>query len=111
CDANDVFDLEHSKTIVLWGKNPYVSSPHILPVLRHARARGARLVLVDPAYHRTAELCQLTLQPAPGADAALAFAVARWLFDQGRIHADAPEFCEGFADYERLVRSRTFEEW
>src|SRR5437879_1534286 len=57
CDANDFFDLENARTIVLWGKNVHASAPHLLPVLRAARERGVRLFLVDPVWHRTANLC------------------------------------------------------
>lgn len=111
CDSNDLMDLEHARTIVLWGKNPYVSSPHILPLLRHAKARGAKLVLVDPAHHRTAELCQLVIQPAPGGDAALAFGVARWLLDADALDPRAKDYCEGWGEYETLLRSRSVDEW
>jgi anaerobic selenocysteine-containing dehydrogenase len=63
-DSNDVFDLLNSKTIVLWGKNPHVSNVHVLPVLKQARERGARIVLIDPVRHRGADLAQLYVQLA-----------------------------------------------
>ena len=53
-ESNDLFDLRNSRTIVLWGKNPYVSSVHLLPVLREAKARGTRLIQIDPVHHRGA---------------------------------------------------------
>jgi anaerobic selenocysteine-containing dehydrogenase len=111
CDANDVFDLANARTIVLWGKNPYVSSPHLVPLLREWRARGARLVLVDPARQRSAELCDLVLQPAPGADVAIALGVLRDLLDEGGVDPAARDYCEGFEPLVALARSRTIEEW
>ena len=39
---SDLFDLLHSRHIVLWGKNPVVSSVHLVPVLKQAREGGAR---------------------------------------------------------------------
>ena len=36
-DSHDLFDLLNSKTIILWGKNPYISQVHLLPVLREAQ--------------------------------------------------------------------------
>ena len=36
-DSHDLFDLLNSRTIVLWGKNPFVSNLHLLPVLREAK--------------------------------------------------------------------------
>jgi anaerobic selenocysteine-containing dehydrogenase len=82
-DANDLFDLENARHILLWGKNVHVSSPHTIPVLNAARARGAELVLIDPVHHRAAELCRAFVQPRPGGDLALALAVARVLFERG----------------------------
>ena len=41
CDSHDLFDLRHSRTIVLWGKNVFVSSVHLIPLLQEARKRGA----------------------------------------------------------------------
>ena len=70
-DSHDLFDLLNSKTIVLWGKNPYVSNVHLLPVLRTCRERGVRLVQIDPVHHRGSELCDFSLQPRPGGDIAL----------------------------------------
>jgi anaerobic selenocysteine-containing dehydrogenase len=111
CDANDLWDLEHSRTIVLWGKNPFTSSPHLIPLLRRARERGARLVLVDPVRHRTAELCDLVLQPAPGADAHVALGVARDLLDRGGVREDAASFADGADAFFALARSRTVDDW
>src|SRR5262249_36550077 len=57
-DSHDLFDLLNSRNILLWGKNVFVSSPHLIPVLRQARERGARLMLIDPVHHKTAGLCE-----------------------------------------------------
>lgn len=77
-DSHDMFDLQSSRTILIWGKNVHASSVHLLPLLREARAQGARLIGVDPVRTRMAEMCELFVQPRPGADFALAMGVARW---------------------------------
>jgi anaerobic selenocysteine-containing dehydrogenase len=60
-------------TILLWGCNPSASAPHAhkhwLP------ESGAKVVVVDPVRHATAAAADLHLQPFPGSDAALAFAL------------------------------------
>ncbi|MFN7767286.1 MAG: molybdopterin-dependent oxidoreductase, partial [Planctomycetaceae bacterium] len=43
-DSHDLFDLYHSRTIVLWGKNVHVGNVHLLPILKEARSRGAQIV-------------------------------------------------------------------
>ncbi len=110
-DSNDLFDLLHSKTILLWGKNPYVSNVHLLPVLREARSRGTRIVLVDPVRHRTADMCDLYLQPRPGGDIALALAVARLLFENGRTDPAAASYCDHLDAFRACAFEREVGEW
>lgn len=110
-DSNDLLDLLNSRTIVLWGKNVYCSNVHLLPILREAKSRGARLVLIDPVAHRTASLCDLFLQPRPGGDAALACGVARWLKEQGLIEDKTRDYCEHWDAYWQLVFSQSLDAW
>ncbi len=110
-ESHDLFDLAHSRTILLWGKNPYVSNVHLLPLLREARERGARLVQIDPVHHRGASICELYLQPRPGGDLALALGVARRLFENGRTDPDAALYCDHLEEFRELAFSRTAEAW
>jgi anaerobic selenocysteine-containing dehydrogenase len=110
-DSNDLHDLLNSRTIVLWGKNPFVSNVHLLPVLREARRRGARLVQIDPVHHRGADLCGLYLQPRPGGDVPLALGMIRVLFERGWTDPHAASYCEGVDGLERLAFSRRADDW
>jgi anaerobic selenocysteine-containing dehydrogenase len=110
-ESNDLFDLLNCRTIVLWGKNAFVSNVHLLPVLRQAKSRGARLILIDPVRHRTASLCDDYLQPRPGGDIALALGVARVLFETGRIDPGAAEYCDHLDEYRALAMSRHVATW
>jgi anaerobic selenocysteine-containing dehydrogenase len=94
CDSSDLSDLLNARHIILWGKNVHVSSPHTIPVLRDAQARGARLVMIDPVHHKGADLGERFWQPRPGGDFALAMAVARLLFEGGAPDARAAALCE-----------------
>ena len=110
-DSNDLFDLRHSRQILLWGKNPFVSNLHLVPVLKEARERGARLTLIDPIAHKGRTLVDRYVQPRPGTDLELALGMALILFDTGRIDPGAPSRCEDLPGFERLVRSRTLAEY
>ncbi len=110
-DSNDVFDLRHSNTIVLWGKNVVASGVHLLPVLRAARKAGTKLILIDPVHHRTAQLCDLFVQPRAGGDAALACGIARWLVDHQRHDPHASKYCNNWAEYQQLIRSQSVSQW
>jgi anaerobic selenocysteine-containing dehydrogenase len=110
-DAHDLLDLLEAKSILLWGKNVHVSSPHTLPVLREAKKRGARLLLIDPVHHQTASLCEEFVQPRPAGDFALAMGVARLLFERGWIDPDAATFCDHLDEFRALAMSRKVEDW
>lgn len=110
-DSNDFLDLLNSKTIILWGKNVYTSHVHLLPILRKAKSQGARLLLIDPVRHRTAELCDHVFDVAPGGDAPLAFGIARYLAEHNRLDPESSRYCENRDDYLALVMSRTVEQW
>ncbi len=110
-DSHDLADLKNARQILLWGKNVFTSSPHTLPVLREARARGAELVLVDPVHHRTASLCAAFYQPRPGGDFALAMAVARVLFDEGWTDPRAADYCDHLDAFRALARGRSVAAW
>ena len=110
-DSNDFFDLLNAKTIFLWGKNVYVSHVHLLPVLKKAKANGAKLVLIDPVQHRTASLCDKYVSIEPGGDAALAFGIARWALDNDKLDVDVANYCDNLDDYLQLVKSRDIGQW
>ncbi|MBK6403787.1 MAG: molybdopterin-dependent oxidoreductase [Holophagales bacterium] len=110
-ESHDFFDLRSSKGILLWGKNPFVSNVHLLPLLKEAKARGARLVLIDPIRHKTAALADDYLAPRPGGDLSLALGVAALLFETGRVVEGAASFCEGFDAFRTLALSNSPAGW
>ena len=110
-DSNDFFDLLNAETIFLWGKNVFVSHVHLIPVLKQAKAAGAKLILIDPVKHRTASICDQYFQIEPGCDAPLALAIARLLLDQNKLDVDASKYCNHWPEYLELLKSNTFEQW
>lgn len=110
-DSHDLFDLLNSRNILLWGKNVFTSSPHTAPVLMDAKAKGARLVLIDPVHHKTAALCERFIQPRPGGDFALAMAVARILFEKNWIDPQASAYCDHLNEFRSLTMRQTVENW
>jgi len=110
-ESHDLHDLVHARTILLWGKNPHVSSVHLLPVLREAMRRGATLVGIDPVRTKAAGLCHLFLQVRPGADADLSFGIARWLFDRGLVPDEALARCDHVDAYREIVHARDVAGW
>ncbi|CAN5694953.1 molybdopterin-dependent oxidoreductase [soil metagenome] len=110
-EASDPSDLANARQVILWGRNVYVSWPHLIPVLRDARARGTGSVLVDPVHHRTTELCDRYWQPRPGGDFALAMATARLLFERGWTDPDAARWCDNLDAFRALAHGSSVADW
>src|SRR4051794_18316191 len=79
-------DYPEAKLIILWGVNPSASGIHLIPFVREAQRRGAKLVVVDPRTTPLARSADLHVAIKTGTDVALALAIHRHLFVNG--HAD-----------------------
>ena len=84
----DPLDIPNSRFIILWGKNPAVTSIHMLPLLKEAKARGARVALIDPVRTESAAVAHQVIQPRPGSDGALALAMAGAIIREGLADED-----------------------
>lgn len=74
--GHDPEDAPNARTILLWGRNPAVTSPHLLPILQRARRGGTQVVLIDPLKTASARLCDRHVAPRPATDGALALGMA-----------------------------------
>jgi anaerobic selenocysteine-containing dehydrogenase len=81
-------DIARARTVLIWGRNPVETSPHLIPVLETVRANGGELVVIDPLRTATAAWADRHIQPRPGTDGALALAMAQYLIASGRIDRD-----------------------
>lgn len=86
--------------IVVWGNNVTVSNLHLTRIIKDARVKGAKLVVIDPKRTKLAEQADLFMQIAPGTDAVLALAAAAELERRGAIdRAFVERWTVGFDRY------------
>jgi anaerobic selenocysteine-containing dehydrogenase len=86
--------------VAVWGNNVTVSNLHLARVIKQARERGARLIVVDPKRTRIAERAHLYLQIAPGTDVVLALAVAAEIERRGKVDREfVDNWVSGYDDF------------
>ncbi len=104
----DSREIAESDLIVVWGGNPVATQVNVMTHVAKARkARGAKLVVVDPYRTGTAEAADLHLMLRPGTDGALAVAIMHVLFKEGFAdRAYLERYADGIADLERHVAQR-----
>lgn len=80
-------DYENADLILLWGHNPAAAWLAQANAIGRGRARGARMMVVDPRRTALAAQADSWLAVRPGSDAALALGLARLLIESGRYDA------------------------
>ncbi len=86
--------------IVVWGNNVTVSNLHLVRVIKAARSRGAKLVIIDPKRIKVAEQADLFIQIRPGTDVILAMALAAELERRQALDMDfTSQWTHGFDAY------------
>ncbi|MDX6657936.1 MAG: hypothetical protein QOH62_2729 [Solirubrobacteraceae bacterium] len=82
-------DIDRTDFLLMLGANPLASNgslmtaPDVRGRLRAIRARGGKIVVVDPRRTRTAKEADEHLFIRPGTDALLLFALVHVIFDEG----------------------------
>jgi len=69
--CNDLADLPHARYILIFGRNPADTDHSEMRFLFDAMEAGAKVVVVDPRFSRTAAKADEWVSPRPGTDAAL----------------------------------------
>ncbi len=86
--ATPLPDLAKADCILLWGHNPSTSWLALATRVAEAKARGARLIVVDPRREGLAAKADAWLRVRPGSDGALALGLANLLIEGGHYDAD-----------------------
>lgn len=104
-------DLDRTDYLLILGANPFASNGSLMTVpdvpgrLRAIRARGGRLVVVDPRRSKTAEEADEHLFIRPGTDAHFLFAIVHTIVSEGLVQlGNAAGHVEGLDEVERLAR-------
>ena len=103
-------DYALAQCIVLWGVNPAASGIHLAPFIKEARAKGGKLVVVDPVRTPFAAQADVHLQVKPGTDVVVALAMIHWLFEHKKADLDFLELhADGWEELRRRAQPWTVE--
>jgi anaerobic selenocysteine-containing dehydrogenase len=88
-------DIDATSCALIVGRNPSIADPIQWMALKRAKARGARIIVIDPFRTSAADIADLWLRPRPGTDGALALAmahvlIAEELYDKSFVERRGP---------------------
>jgi anaerobic selenocysteine-containing dehydrogenase len=97
-------DYDQTRCMLLWGYNPQASQPADAMRISRAKARGARLIVIDPRKAGIVDKADIWLRVRPGSDGALALAMIHVLFEEALYDAT---FVRAWTNGPFLVRQDT----
>ena len=101
---NVPWDLEKSKTIIIWGKNPAETNIQEIVFIANARAKGCRIIVIDPIRTPTADKADMLYTPKPATDGALALAISKILIEKNLIDHDfLSKYVKGFEEFSQSL--------
>lgn len=107
-------DMAMAKTMILWGRNPADTHPHLIRYIREAKKNGATVFLIDPIRTATANIADTHVAIRPATDAALALGMANHIVENGMADNEYIENnvvgFERFRKYARNFPLETVEE-
>ena len=114
---NPIPDVDRTHYFLMLGANPLASNgsiwtvPDVRKRLKDLKARGGKLVVVDPRRTETAELASEHLFIRPGTDAAFLLAIIHVLFRDDRVNPGVlADFTDGLEEVKKSVAELT-PEW
>ncbi|HBF4081550.1 molybdopterin-dependent oxidoreductase [Clostridioides difficile] len=104
--SHSIEDMLNSKSIFVWGKNPAYTTIHTMQIIKKAKEKGIKIVVIDPIYTKTAQIADKYVRVNPGTDGALAIAMAKIivedkLYDEEYINS----YVIGFEEYKKYLYS------
>jgi len=98
-------DVKNTNCIIVWAGHPAYSHPTWGRMFMQARARGAKVVVVDPRFTPMASKADLWLQIRPGADGALAMAMLNVIINEELYDKEfVDKWCIGFEELKERVQ-------
>ena len=104
-------DSLNSKNIFIWGKNPAFTNIHHFMMLKKAKQKGIKIIVIDPVFTETAKIADTYIQINPSSDGALAMAMTKIIIDNNLCDYDyINKYVQGFDEYKTYVDSIDLDE-
>ena len=81
--TNSFNDLHYSKAVLFIGSNPAEAHPISMLHFLHAKELGAKMIVIDPRFTRTARFAHHYVRVRPGTDIALVWGIVWHIFANG----------------------------
>ncbi|WP_457747711.1 molybdopterin-dependent oxidoreductase [Sulfurimonas sp.] len=94
-------EIEKSDVVIFWGRNPHVTSSHLLPIIK-----DKTIIVIDPVRTKIAKVADLHIQLQPHSDMLLAMLMVRFFHINGLCDEEYLEkYATEFEEYYELTQT------
>ena len=83
--TSDLDDMKNSKVIILWSRNPAITSVHLYKKLLEMKKLGVKIITIDFRENETSSISDLHINVKGGSDGALALALCKIAFEKNLV--------------------------
>lgn len=80
--TSDLSDLKNAKVIILWSRNPAVTSIHLYKQIIKAKKNGTKIITVDFRKNESSSISDLHINLEAGSDGTFALALCKLIFEK-----------------------------
>lgn len=96
-----ITEIAKSDVVIFWGRNPHVTSSHILPLLKNKK-----IIVIDPVQTKIAKSADIYLQIKPHTDIFLAMLLSRFLYiENGYDEEFLQKHASDYEEYYELTQN------
>ncbi|WP_457561429.1 molybdopterin-dependent oxidoreductase, partial [Caminibacter sp.] len=88
--------IKNAKNVIIWGRNPYVTNIHLLPLIK-----DKKVITIDAISTKTAKNSDVFIQVRPNSDFYLAILLSQMVIESGRYRNDG----NNFEEFKKIVYS------
>lgn len=108
--TSDLDDMKNAKVIILWSRNPAVTSIHLYKKLIEMKKLGIKIITIDFRNNETSVISDLHINVKGGSDGALALALCKMTFENKLIdYSFSKNYIIGFEKFEEYLKSITLD--
>ncbi|WP_099192469.1 molybdopterin-dependent oxidoreductase [Tepidibacter mesophilus] len=108
--GSSIDDIMNSQNIIVWGRNPYNTSIHLMDTILKAKKNGIKVTVIDPIHTETAKRADEYIRVNPSTDGALCMAMTKAIIEENLQDKEfISKHVKGYEEYKKYLDTLSLE--
>ena len=109
--TSDLDDMKNAKVIILWSRNPAITSVHLYKKLIEMKKLGIKIITIDFRENETSNISDFHINVKGGSDGALALALCKLVFEKNIVDSVfSQNYIIGLNEFEEYIKTIDLDE-